>query len=179
MRAIPLTKGKYALVSDEDYERVSQFKWTALHSSDGHIWYAYRQPTVNGKRKNVYLHRFVLNEPDGHLVDHINGDGLDCRRENLRLATEQQNRWNRSRRIQWKSRYVGVVRDHNRFQARAHAHGERMYFGSYPSEVMAAEVYDAVVRRLRGEFARTNFPYSNPQADKIAKTLLEEKGIAT
>jgi len=93
MREIKLTKGQIALVDDADYEGLSKIKWCATLCS-----YAYRQGTVKPKDKYYakngkygYMHRMLMNYPDGMVVDHIDGDGLNNRRENLRIITTRQN----------------------------------------------------------------------------------------
>lgn len=95
MRKIRLTKGKYALVSDEDYERVSQFKWYASLESRGTKWYAVRRELRNGKRVKIRMHRFILELPpgkeDSRVVDHLNHDSLDNRRENLEVIDQPEN----------------------------------------------------------------------------------------
>lgn len=95
MREIPLSKGKVALVSDEDYERVSQFKWHASLESRGTKWYACRRETINGKRVKIRMHRFVMGLPpgaeDSRVVDHLNHNSLDNRRENLEVITQEEN----------------------------------------------------------------------------------------
>jgi hypothetical protein len=90
MREIPLTKGYAALVSDEDYAELSRHKW---HVSGGKKPYAVR--IING-RQRVYMHRYLLGDPEGFLVDHIDGNSLNNQRENLRLATHEQNSCNRT-----------------------------------------------------------------------------------
>lgn len=100
MKTLPLSQGRVALVSDEDFAELSKFKWTAsLCSRKGWApkWYAMRKPTVNGKRVTIYLHRAVATRahgsiPEGLVVDHHpNPDGLDCRRENLRIVSHYEN----------------------------------------------------------------------------------------
>lgn len=93
---IPLTQGKFAKVSPEDFERVSQFKWHASHESRGTKWYAVRWKWVNGRRYKIRMHRFILDLPPGILdedrvVDHCNHDPLDNRRENLEIITQAEN----------------------------------------------------------------------------------------
>ena len=87
---IPLTRGKYALVDAEDYERVAAFRW---HLAAG--GYAGRDVRVDGQKVKVYLHRYVLGDRYAPQVDHRNGDKLDCRRHNLRAVTPSQNGQNR------------------------------------------------------------------------------------
>lgn len=90
MKQLPLSRGLFALVDDEDFERLALFRWWAMHSADGKRTYAYRQ--VN--RRNVYMHRAILNPAPGMVCDHINHNGLDNRRENLRAVTRRQNQEN-------------------------------------------------------------------------------------
>lgn len=89
MKEILLTKGRVAFIDDNDFERVSQFRW---HFHNG--GYA-----VRGQRKirpsNIYMHRFIMNAPKDITVDHISGNKLDNRKSNLRLVTQLENNWNR------------------------------------------------------------------------------------
>jgi hypothetical protein len=95
MKTIPLTQGKVALVDDEDYERVNAHKWCAQRS--GSRWYAVRWVYRNGRRTLERMHRFVLGAGDSLLdVDHLNGDGLDNRLGNIRLATRSENMRNQA-----------------------------------------------------------------------------------
>ncbi len=98
MKYIPLSQGLYAQVSDEDYLRVSQFKWSAsFQGSSGEQAYAVRFKTVDGKRIKVWLHRFVMGLPDSLegddplVVDHEDGDGLNCQRDNLTVVPWSKN----------------------------------------------------------------------------------------
>jgi HNH endonuclease len=87
---VPLTRGKVAIIDIDDAERVSAYQWRGI-VSDG-IWYAATQPPRSGgTRATILLHRFLLDSPAHAEVDHIDGDGLNCRRSNLRLATRVQN----------------------------------------------------------------------------------------
>jgi len=99
------------LLDDEDYEWVSKHKWYLLkdYSRKREAFYAYRsvkQP--DGKYKSVYLHREIMNTPKGLLTDHLNGNGLDNRRANLRVCTNRENQINRRGRIDRASKYIGV-----------------------------------------------------------------------
>ena len=95
MREIKLTKGFSTWVDDEDFERVSQFKWYAHVCGRGTKVYAVRNIRENGKQVNYRMHRFVLGLParslDGLVVDHLNGDGLDNRKANLEIITQTEN----------------------------------------------------------------------------------------
>ena len=95
MTRVPLSKGLVALVDDADAERVTRFKWHAVRR--GRVVHAMRTAKRDGGRATVYLHRWLLDAPAGLEVDHRNGNGLDNRRENLRLCTHAQNAVNHRR----------------------------------------------------------------------------------
>lgn len=90
MRKIKLTQGKYILVDDDDFEYLSQFKWYLLKIV-GYTSYAIRSQN----KKTIYLHRDILKPNKNAVVDHLNGDGLDNRRENLRVVSQKENQQNR------------------------------------------------------------------------------------
>ena len=157
MIEIELTKGYVAIVDKEDKSRVTAHKWTALVAKRKHgiVVYGYRRPGQRGNQATIYLHRFILDAPDGIPVDHINGNGLDCRRDNLRLATKRLNATNILRAMP-PSGYRGVFFDKSRQLFRAEAGG--CYIGRYTTAQEAARAYDKVALEEFGEFARLNFP---------------------
>lgn len=153
-RRISLTRGKFALVSDEDYDRLNQYNWSCDRQG-----YACRQGPRQGNRRTlVLMHRFILDAPTGLQVDHINGDTLDNRRDNLRICTHLENVMNRPGRG-GTSKYKGVFYDkrRDRYYAR---HGGK-HIGSFRSEDDAARAYDDHVRALHGDYAWLNFPDSD------------------
>ncbi len=98
MRLIPLTQGYHALISDEDYERVSAHKWCAdvVRRKDGSVLDVYAQSRSFGDGKKRKLHRFLLGVTNPHIeVDHCDGNGLNCQRNNIRACTKRQNSCNR------------------------------------------------------------------------------------
>lgn len=152
-REILLTQGLVALVVHEDYERVmAAGKWHAHR--DGKTFYARR---AISRSTHVNLHAFLT----GWLrVDHINGDGLDNRRANLRQATHGQNVQNRRRSSANTSGYKGVTwhKQARKWQAAIKADRRTYYLGIYGSPELAALAYDEAARHHHGEFARVNFP---------------------
>lgn len=156
MKEIPLSQGMVALVSNEDYERVARFKWTLKRN--GNRCYAYRRDYSNGGR-HIPLHRFILDAPPEMEVDHINGDGLDNRRENIRLCTHSENSRNTNRASNNTSGYKGVSRDHRdgRWDSYITLNQRRIHIGRFGTAIEAARAYDAKAREIFGEFAKLNF----------------------
>jgi len=162
-KEIELTKGKVAIVDDEDYERLSLYKW---HITGGFYgkYYTVRKSRCTGKRRDtIPMHREILGlSPDDPLqVDHINQDGLDNRKANLRLATAQQNRRNRPK-TKVNPGYKGVKLNKTSSKPRWYAminlgRGEYKYLGSYDTPEEAARAYDNAARVHFGEFAYPNF----------------------
>lgn len=146
--------GGVLLVDKEDEERVRQVKWSLTRGSGGG-WYA-RNPSP----EYGYLARWLLGCPKGFVVDHKNGNPLDNRRENLRVATFQQNLWNRrtGKTFRRAAKYKGVYPDHGRWRARITCNGKHYGLGQYGTQLEAAFAYDAAAVRLFGEFAAPNFP---------------------
>jgi hypothetical protein len=159
---IPLTQGLVAWVDDFDHKRASAFKWHAQMSSDGRRWYASRNTpaeTACGKT-TLQLHRFILSVPETVEIDHADGDGLNCRRQNLRPATRSQNQMNRSAQANNTSGFKGVTlnkRD-QKWLAQINIAGKRTCIGRFNAAVEAALAYDQAAIAAFGEFAKLNFP---------------------
>ncbi len=153
VRYIPLTKGLFATVDAADYEWLSQYKWTALVT--GGKVYAIRSE----KSMTILMHRQIMNPPRGMVIDHINGNGANNCRCNLRTCTCQQNLCN-TRPRGGRSKYKGVRYDkrRNKWIAEIYHKGKRYYLGSFDNEIEAARAYDAKAADLFGPYARLNFP---------------------
>lgn len=155
MPEITLTRGLVALVDEDDMEMVGAQRWYARPPSGRNKrWYAYRR---EGGRM-VYLHRAVLGAQRGSEVDHINGDGLDCRRANLRVATRSQNEANKPKAGATSSRYKGVTfaRKAGQWRASLMVNKRRRHLGYFDDEAAAARAYDAAALSTWGPFARLN-----------------------
>lgn len=167
MKEIELTQGKVAIVDDEDFDLVNRFKWYALCS--GNTWYAVRKQTkketlqkmwVDKKdtRQLIHMHRFVMGMPSKVMVDHKNHNGLDNRKENLRLATNAENQHNRKISTNNKSGYKGV--SYNRTDrvwiASIRNNGIRENLGRFKSPEEANMAYISAAIRIHGEFILEN-----------------------
>lgn len=158
MKGIPLSQGKLTIVNDEDFERLNRHKWYA--HKIGNTYYVERMtPIQNGKRRLVYMHQEILRLPKGVKADHINGCGLDNRKQNLRIATTAENQYNQRLRLSCVSKYKGVsLHRCKKWQAQIGFNNKRIYLGLFGNEVEAAKAYDLKAKKLFGEFAWLNFP---------------------
>lgn len=148
----PLCQGTYALVDDDDYERLKTFKWCSYR---GLYAWRYTSTAEKAKRKAFYMHREVLHAPPGAHVDHINGNRLDNRKSNLRLATNSQNQGNRKpNKSKRGSRYKGVYT--SGWIAAIQKNGRKHYIGTYATEIEAARAYNSAALEFFGAFAKLN-----------------------
>lgn len=143
----------YTFVDDEDYEEMSKYRW--CRDAYG---YAQTSVRINGKKRNLKMHRLIVNTPDGKDTDHINRNKLDNRRSNLRICTHQQNSFN-LRRPKRTSKYNGVSWDKSRekWYACIQRDGKTLGIGRFIKESDAARAYDNTARQIHGEFACLNF----------------------
>lgn len=161
-----LTRGHVAIFDVLYAPFLGLWKWTA--NFDGRNWYAVRSEhhTIDGKRRSftVRMHQAVMPLPYGWIHDHRNGDGLDNRKSNLRPATISNNNANQRPRKLTSSKYKGVSKAPGGWRSAISVDGTFHYLGLFADEASAAEAYDDAAVRLRGEFARTNFPANAKRA---------------
>jgi hypothetical protein len=157
MRRLRITRGKSVLLDDADYDRVAALPWQARPSFG--TWYAQRSfKRDDGSRITINLARWLLGVTDPSvLVDHINGDGLDNRRSNLRCAEAHQNSCNKHRlrrKTGLSSKFKGVCWHvaARKWQARIGVRGKRYDLGRFDSEQEAHAAYVQASRKLHGEF---------------------------
>lgn len=153
MRKIPLTRSKFALVDDEDFDYLNQWKWHANPTRSG--LYARRTGPRPAKRQ-IYMHREIMKCPDEMCVDHIDGNTLNNQKHNLRICTTNENIYNAKPKLCTSSKYKGVY-----FHQQAGKWATEIqhnYLGLFENEVDAAVAYDREAKRLFGNFAKLNFP---------------------
>jgi hypothetical protein len=158
MKQIPLTQGKFAIVDDNDFEYLSQWKWSYLSCSNG--GYARRViyvGKIDGKNKQecILMHRVINNTPDGFQTDHINENKLDNRRENLRTATCSQNQMNKGKQKNNTSgtRGIGWHKSVKAWAANIGIGGKSTHIGYFNTKKDAEIAYKNVAQFLYGEFA--------------------------
>lgn len=155
MKTIALTQGKVALVDDEDFELISRFRWHAF--KDYNVFYARRTaPARERPGKNYYsMHREIINAPNGVNVDHIDGNGLNNQKANLRLCTQSQNMANRIRLNSNNTsgfRGVSFHKKTGKFRARIRFRMELIELGEFTDKDSASVAYENAAKEYFGDF---------------------------
>lgn len=155
----PITANPQMIIVDTwDFHFLSDFRWDIQKA--GKTFYAARKEKIGFRKyRKIYLHRVIINPPAGYEIDHINRNGLDNRRENLRIVTHSDNMKNMRRHSDSKSQFKGVhlFKSTGKWQAQISNNGKRIHLGYFHSEIDAAKEYDRAAIKLHGRFAHTNF----------------------
>lgn len=187
MKEIPLTMGLFALIDDEDYDLVSKYKWYARKDYNTYYAVGYDKDAYNnGVGRNIRMHRLIMGLDYGNKmqVDHINHNGLDNRRENLRIVTHRQNCFNKRKQEECSSKHKGVGwrKAKKKWCATIVIDYQYIVLGHFDNEIEAARMYDRVALFEFKEFACTNFPAADYSTEDLlsaenAIKLREEKRI--
>lgn len=155
-----ITNG-FVLIDIEDLELINKYTWHVNYNKAGNC-YARTTIRVEGKQKKVFMHRLITGAKQGFDIDHINRNGLDNRKINLRLVTRSQNAMNSVSNKNTSSKYKGVTwkNNNNKWEVAITKLGQRYYLGLYQDEIQAAKVYDLKAKELFGKYALLNFPES-------------------
>lgn len=160
---ITSSNGYDILIDEEDFNRVGYYYWQAESLGSKNTRYAFTSIWLpeEKKMKRFSLHRLVINAPSGLWVDHINRNGLDNRKSNLRLVTPAQSACNRGKKIletscQTPSRFIGVSRNKGRWRARIKINGQRVNLGQYKTEEEAALAYNEAVLKYNPVYGALN-----------------------
>lgn len=156
-RWIPLSRGMFALVDESDYDFLSQFTWSVCGGTRNK--YAEFRKHVDGKMKTFSMHRLLLQAPANMQVDHRNGNGLDCRRSNLRLCSATQNRKSLRKQLRaTASRFKGVCWDKiaRKWTARIRPNRTEIFLGRFDTEVAAGVAYNQAAVKHFGDYALLN-----------------------
>jgi len=153
MKEIKLTQGQIALVDDEDFERLNQFKWFA--NKNGRTYYARRTPNINGKKISILMHQLIINSSE---IDHLNGNGVDNQRSNLRSCTHKENSRNKRKNKNAYSIYKGVsfMKSNKKWGSRIKCDYKSIHLGFFILEIDAAKAYNNKAIELFGKFANLN-----------------------
>ncbi len=163
-RLIYLTQGKVAVVDDIDWMYLLDRSWQAHKSKDKKTWYVWRSDRIDGIKITVQMHTVIIERmglivPKGYVIDHKDHDGLNNRRNNLRVITYSESCINQGRRKNSNNKYRGVTKlGHLHFKIRIQCNNQEMYFEVYATEEDAAKMRDELTKLYHGEFVVLNFP---------------------
>lgn len=149
---IPLTKNRFAFIDRQDYDKIKQWKWTC-GGSITKKFYARRY----SKGKTIYMHRQIMDFPDLE-VDHVNGNTLDNRRKNLRIATHTENSKNRMVNKNSSSQLKGIwwYEKLKRWQVYIKTDRKRKYLGVFKDKILASKAYNDAALKYHGKYAKFN-----------------------
>lgn len=153
---LPLSNGGFSLIDQEDLEKVSSYTWMVNYNGSNNIVETTKKPRQS-------LSRMIMDAPNDKLVDHINGNTLDNRKENLRLCSYEENSRNTRLYSTNTSGFRGVQwsKGDRRWKVRITVKFKRIYLGVYKNILDAARAYDEAAKKYHGEFASLNFPRSD------------------
>ena len=151
MKYINLTRDKKAIVDDEDHEELSRFKWRLLGKYAARA--KLKKDRINGKQGQIWMHRVIMKTPKHLQVDHINGNGLDNRKRNMRNCTQNSNQHNSH-----KDTIKGVTwhKQHQKWYAQIVFNKKHIFLGLYEDKIKAAQAYNIAAKKYFRKYARLN-----------------------
>jgi len=174
-RRIYLGEGIWTILEQADYYQLRKYKWIVYgNGNGGQNVYAVRLKLIAPyKTTMVSMHREIMNEPKGMLVDHRNCNSLDNRKSNLRFATRAENMRNRRKKRNATSQFVGVhyYKPQGTWSCAILHNGKRIWLGRFVNEIDAAKTYDEAAKKYHGEFARLNFPEKEESRALFARLI--------
>lgn len=158
MRKIKLTKDQFAIVDDDDYEKLNKFKWYADVRPAINNYYARRDIVIDGKIKRYYMHRVIMNCPDNMVIDHIDHNPLNNQKNNLRIVTQQQNTINKRIQSNNSSGYAGLSfrKDTKKWKTRITFNGKEIALGCFILKCQAVKARKEAEEKYFGEYAYNN-----------------------
>lgn len=154
MKLIPLTQGYSTIVDDEDFEELSKYKWYVMTNGKGDYIYASRE------HKTITMHRYIMRFSlgDKNVINHINGNTLDNRKQNLRIVSKSESQFYKKKRLNCTSKYKGVHwhRAANVWRSQITINNKNIYLGSFNYEIEAAISYNEAAKKYFGELAKLN-----------------------
>jgi len=155
MKRIKLTQNKYALLDDSDFQELNNHKWYTI--KHGNTFYAVRQSKrINGKQKRIFMHRIIAGTPNGKETDHVDCDGLNNQRRNLRVCTRSENEMNKGLTKLNTSGFKGVswFKTSKKWGARIYYNGKNKHLGLFKTKLEAYNVYCKASKIYHREFSR-------------------------
>ena len=157
MKEIILTQGKVAIVDDEDFEYLNQFKWF-VNNINEKLYVRRNIRLFKNKQTTILMHRFIMKADKGMIIDHLDGNPLNNQKNNLRICTHAENMRNSKIPKNNTSGFKGVsfVKKHNRYESSIRINNKKIYIGYYIDPIDAARAYNAAALKYHGEFAHLN-----------------------
>lgn len=171
---VPIGRGREAIIDDCDADLVLKHQWDHREHTE-HCVYAFRRGVVGEDSRRILMHREILGVPRGILVDHIDGNGLNNRRSNLRSCSHAENMRNRRQRGVFSFPYKGISEHSGMFRARIKVDGKRFISSGYPTPERAARAYDVLALKHHGAFACLNFPGEPAQNDILDHLAIKQR----
>lgn len=165
--------GRSVLIDDADYELVARHKWSVAEYS-GHFY-----ATTGIKGKTTYMHRLIVQAPAGMYVDHINRNGLDNRRDNLRIVTQSTNLANAGMFSHNKTGYRGVIPCRSGWKACIKYKQRSFTSKLVRSPEEAAMIRDEIARYLHDDMGFFNFPEATENAKQEAQRVINARNLAS